>query len=205
MALTIHPNSCSSSSSDKKAYNRTAGYLYFLQSTHHMLLSQHRDPFPCAVKHDSDYLHRKLQITCAITWWVFLESKYVAKERISLRTQQGRYRRSRGQDACILTTATSATSCVMNTDEGSGLHCGAVMVTADAVVPSFSPRTSWGQAWSGLPTPTAAHGSRSCGRTRLVSSVSVCVHRRASPTSTCLSVWRFHSAGRDLPCPKPNE
>ena len=93
----------------------------------------------------------------------------------------------------------------MNTDQASVLHRGAIMAAATAVVPSFPTRTSWGQAWSGLPTPTAAHGSRSCGRTRLVSSVSLCVHRRASPTSTCLSVWRFHSAGRDLPCPRPNE
>ena len=142
---------------------------------------------------------------CCITWWVFLESEYAAKERVSLRNEHGRCSSGRGSGAFNLTTATSATSCVMNTDQASVLHRGAIMAAATAVVPSFPTRTSWGQAWSGLPTPTAAHGSRSCGRTRLVSSVSLCVHRRASPTSTCLSVWRFHSAGRDLPCPRPNE
>lgn len=88
-----------------------------------------------------------------------------------------------GTDACNLTTATSATSCVMNTDQASVLHCGAIMVTAAAVVPYFPTRTSWGQAWSGLPTPTAVHGSRSCGRTRLVSSVCLCLCPQAGQSN----------------------
>ena len=65
VALAIHPSS--SSSSSVKACNRTTTST--IRSLPDMLLSQRRDnlTFPCAVKHDSDYLHGKLQIACAIS------------------------------------------------------------------------------------------------------------------------------------------
>jgi hypothetical protein len=141
---------------------------------------------------------------CYITWWVFLRIgiRRLREGLLENRTREGRQEK---RDRCV--QHNRHISDLLRYEYISG-RCASVRRcngNHSCGVPSFPTRTSWGQAWSGLPTPTATHGSHSCGRTRLVSSVSVCVHRRASPTSTCLSVWRFHSAGRDLPCPRPNE
>ena len=82
------------------------------------------------------------------------------------------------------------------------LHCRAMV----AVAASLPMPTSCERAWSGLPTPTASHGSRSCGRTCLVSSVSVLRPQAGQSNLNLLQcvAWRFQSAGRDLPCPNPN-
>ena len=122
----------------------------------------------------------------------FLRIGHMAEVGVSLRTEHERRRRSWETDACILTTARSATPCARNTDQTAtqywcvylrGLH-----------YQRQHPGGGHGQAHR--------HPLRRMDLAVAVGHVlcplSLSVHKRASPTSTCLSVWRFEG-GRARP------